>query len=126
MLTLERLAGEAVILESEGLRIRVLVQHLGEGKVKLGFDAPKSVKILREELVLNGATKLRIDGRPVSIVAERLSFDALVDLARVPVGKRIRKIAYKDTVSGKDGIINPEDMIELVPGMIFNTIAFDR
>ena len=53
MLTLTRKEGQTIAIEnniSEG-RIEVKVLDLGGGKVRLGIDAPDSVKILRGELI---------------------------------------------------------------------------
>jgi sRNA-binding carbon storage regulator CsrA len=49
VLTLERKEGEAVILKTpDGFTIALAV--LTPGRTKLGFEAPKDVTILREEL----------------------------------------------------------------------------
>jgi carbon storage regulator len=49
MLVLSRRAGEAIMIDG----IRVVVLEMRRGHVKLGFEAPETTKILREEL-LNG------------------------------------------------------------------------
>lgn len=51
LLILNRFAGQGVWCES-GAGVRIFVKVLGvrAGKVKLGFSAPASVKILREEI----------------------------------------------------------------------------
>jgi carbon storage regulator CsrA len=51
MLILTRKLFEAVILEIGGVRARVTVARIdSRGQVALGFEAPDSVVILREEL----------------------------------------------------------------------------
>lgn len=51
MLTLKRRNGERVQLVTQGgTEIWVTVTECGTGKCKLSFDAPDSVRILREEL----------------------------------------------------------------------------
>ncbi len=47
MLILSRHAGEAIRI---GQDIRLLVVHVGGGKVRLGIEGPKHLRILREEL----------------------------------------------------------------------------
>lgn len=49
MLILTRKIGETVILNDN---IKVTVMAIDGGQIKLGFDAPKSVSIVREELIL--------------------------------------------------------------------------
>ena len=48
MLILTRKVEEAVII---GGNIKVKVLGVGQGRVKLGFEAPDEVEILRQELV---------------------------------------------------------------------------
>lgn len=47
MLVLSRSIGEKVVIGDD---VTVTVLSVDRGKVRLGFTAPKSVKILREEL----------------------------------------------------------------------------
>ena len=47
MLILTRKVGEGVVL-NENITVRVI--EISKGVVKLGFDAPKEMQILREEL----------------------------------------------------------------------------
>ncbi len=47
MLILSRHAGEAIRI---GADIRIVVIHVGGGKVRLGIEGPKNTRILREEL----------------------------------------------------------------------------
>lgn len=48
MLVLTRKAGEKIIFP--GLNVTLLVVSVTGGKVRLGIEAPPSIKILREEL----------------------------------------------------------------------------
>jgi carbon storage regulator CsrA len=51
MLVLGRRCDEAVIIELEdGRKIRLLIVRVADKVVRLGFDAPRSVNIYREEL----------------------------------------------------------------------------
>lgn len=56
MLVLQRNIGEKVIItfqtEKETLSVEVIVTSLDKGKVKLGFIAPRSIVIDREEIWL--------------------------------------------------------------------------
>ncbi len=47
MLILSRHAGEAIRI---GEDVRIVVVHVGGGKVRLGIEGPKQLRILREEL----------------------------------------------------------------------------
>jgi carbon storage regulator len=47
MLILSRHAGEAIRI---GHDVRIVVIHVGGGKVRLGIEGPKQLRILREEL----------------------------------------------------------------------------
>ncbi|SCC91088.1 putative Carbon storage regulator CsrA [Thiomonas sp. X19] len=47
MLILSRHAGEAIRI---GQDVRIVVVHVGGGKVRLGIEGPKQLRILREEL----------------------------------------------------------------------------
>ena len=47
MLILSRRTGEAIRI---GKDIRIVVVQLGGGKVRLGIDGPRDLRILREEL----------------------------------------------------------------------------
>ena len=51
MLVLARHAGEGAVIELEdGRRIRVAVVEVSGGHVRLGFDAPATIAINREEV----------------------------------------------------------------------------
>lgn len=51
MLVLTRRHGEAVIVEAGGVAIRVVVVGISGNQIRLGFDAPRSVHVVREEIV---------------------------------------------------------------------------
>lgn len=53
MLTLERHEEESIILETSDGQIKVLVSMARHGKAKLSIEAPKTVKIYREELAVS-------------------------------------------------------------------------
>lgn len=55
MLILDRKENESVIIYVGGRSIRILVT---EGDCKLGFDAPRDMKIMRGELVEKAMAKL--------------------------------------------------------------------
>jgi len=48
MLILRRRIGERIIIDG---RIEVTVLHVRGGKVRLGFNAPRTVRVLREEVL---------------------------------------------------------------------------
>lgn len=53
MLTLSRRTHEAIVLDlPDGRRIRLAVLEVLGKKVRLGLDAPRDVKIMREELLV--------------------------------------------------------------------------
>ena len=52
MLQLGRKRGEAVVIQCpDGTEIRVVVSELVGGRLRLGFEAPLTYKIFREELL---------------------------------------------------------------------------
>ena len=51
MLVLSRRVGEGVVLEWCGVEVRLVVGSVIGGRAKLMFDAPKGVKVVREEIV---------------------------------------------------------------------------
>lgn len=54
MLVLSRKLREGVVIVTpDGTRIRVSVADIDRNKIRLGFEAPKDVMILRDELVGN-------------------------------------------------------------------------
>ncbi len=54
MLMLGRRVNEAVLINVGGTVARIVVCELRDGKVRLGFEADQSVKIMREELLRKG------------------------------------------------------------------------
>lgn len=40
-----------VVTMPDGSRMRILILEMDRGKIRLGFDAPKSFQIMREELL---------------------------------------------------------------------------
>jgi carbon storage regulator len=48
MLILRRRIGERILIDG---RIEVTVLHIRGGKVRLGFSAPRNVRVLREEVL---------------------------------------------------------------------------
>ncbi|QCX32372.1 carbon storage regulator [Caloramator sp. E03] len=48
MLIVSRKEGESVLIGEE---IEVCILEIGEGVIKVGINAPKSIKILRKELI---------------------------------------------------------------------------
>ena len=68
MLVLERKYGQSVYLMVGDIRIEVAIVKVGaKGGVKLGFDAPASVKILRRELAERERNDVHEGGKPRSI-----------------------------------------------------------
>ena len=61
MLMLSRREGEVVVLSMGGQSVRVVVYKAHTNRVDLGFDAPKDVIILREELC-DAGSKLEAGG----------------------------------------------------------------
>ncbi len=54
MLMLGRRVNEAVLINVGGTVARIVVCECRDGKVRLGFEADQSVKIVREELLKKG------------------------------------------------------------------------
>lgn len=63
MLTLTRKRGQSVVIDCPGGPVEVRVQEIERGKVRLSFDAPRDVKIYRNELLTPPATP---ENRPVN------------------------------------------------------------
>lgn len=57
MLVLSRKKGERIII---GENIVITVVEIGQGRVRLGFEAPQDVKIWREELLPEKSAKERV------------------------------------------------------------------
>lgn len=51
MLILSRAENQRIRIEVNGVEVWVAVLRTGDGRVKLGIDAPQSVSIAREELL---------------------------------------------------------------------------
>jgi carbon storage regulator len=49
MLVVSRKSGESILI---GENIEIYMLEIGEGSVKVGINAPKSIKILRKELIV--------------------------------------------------------------------------
>lgn len=73
MLVISRKIGEAIVL---GENIKVTIVSAGNDKVTLGIEAPRDVKIVREELLetiaVNKASAEKIDGNNFSNIIELL------------------------------------------------------
>lgn len=67
MLVLTRSQNESVVI---GKDIRVRVIEIQGSKVKLGFDAPNHVRILRDELMEEGTQLTRLDHRFIDMCNE--------------------------------------------------------
>ena len=50
MLVLQRKVGQGVTITINGVRVRVVVASSHKGKIKLGIEAPQSVKVHRDEV----------------------------------------------------------------------------
>ena len=62
MLVLTRKPGEIVILDPQGREVSVHILHTSTGRVSLGVDAPRDVKVRRGELATNPAKTAGIIG----------------------------------------------------------------
>ena len=71
MLILRRKIGERIVIDG---RIEVTVLHIRGGKVRLGFDAPREVRVLREE-ILRGASPLEA---PADTTMTEVEIEAVV------------------------------------------------
>ena len=65
MLILRRRVGERILIDG---RIEVTVLHVRGGKVRLGFSAPRDVRVLREEVLRS--TEMPTDSPAGSIEVE--------------------------------------------------------
>lgn len=77
MLVIRRRAGESVVIEpGPGLRIELQVMEVHGTRVKLGFAAPASVLILRQEILLaadqNRAAAQGVTAGSVSLLLDQL------------------------------------------------------
>jgi carbon storage regulator len=66
MLILRRKIGERIVIDG---RIEVTVLHVRGGKVRLGFCAPRDVRVLREE-VLRSSTEGAADPTAAAVEVE--------------------------------------------------------
>lgn len=55
MLVLTRKPGEIIVLDLGGREVSVHILHTSTGRVSLGVDAPRDVKVRRGELATNPA-----------------------------------------------------------------------
>ena len=55
MLVLTRKPGEIIVLDLGGREISVHILHTSTGRVSLGVDAPRDIKVRRGELATNPA-----------------------------------------------------------------------
>lgn len=63
MLVLSRMAGEAVVLDlGDGRRVRLVIVDHRNHKIRVGFEAPQDVVILREELLNKGEVPSHAEG----------------------------------------------------------------
>jgi carbon storage regulator len=68
MLILRRKIGERVLIDG---RIEVTVLHIRGGKVRLGFNAPRNVRVLREEVLQSPtSTELSIEATAAAVEVE--------------------------------------------------------
>jgi carbon storage regulator len=54
MLILRRRVGERIVIDG---RIEVTILHIRGGKVRLGFNAPRNIRVLREEILREPAAE---------------------------------------------------------------------
>lgn len=54
MLVLGRLKGQAIVIGND---IRITVEDIRGDKVRIGIDAPKSIPVMREELLKQAAAE---------------------------------------------------------------------
>lgn len=54
MLVLTRTRGESIVIQTTDGPIEVVVTRVLDGRVKIGINAPDTVKILRTELIEKG------------------------------------------------------------------------
>lgn len=51
MLVLSRKVGEKIVVETKQGQVVIDVRYIGNGRVKLSIDAPKEMRIVRDELI---------------------------------------------------------------------------
>jgi len=67
MLVLTRKIGEEILIPTYGITITVL--GIESGRVRMGITAPPEIRVLRGELVQQGAKTAK---EPAAVVAERV------------------------------------------------------
>jgi carbon storage regulator len=67
MLILRRRIGERIVIDG---RIEVTVLHVRGGKVRLGFNAPRNVRVLREEVLRPSTEDGPVDLTPTAVEIE--------------------------------------------------------
>lgn len=73
MLILKRKLGEAILITTEnGEKIEIKISEISEGRVKLGLDAPKSVSILRKEVVEEATLENKMSSENMMFDKEKL------------------------------------------------------
>jgi carbon storage regulator len=68
MLVLTRKLGEKVIIDGD---ITVTLVAMDRGRVRLGFEAPRQVPVVREELVSRRGSRGEFDRDPVAKLASQ-------------------------------------------------------
>jgi len=110
MLILSRRPGQSVILtlvDGQSITVHYSQAMPGSSQIRLGFDAPADVRILRNELArrpvsygFNGEEFVPVETRLAR--AERL-LGAAVDECRGPLESEILAFLRSDTPNGKPG-----------------------
>ncbi len=67
MLILRRKIGERIVIDGQ---IEVTVLHVRGGKVRLGFSAPRHVRVLREEVLRSSPDGAAADPTAVAVEVE--------------------------------------------------------
>ncbi|EHL13216.1 carbon storage regulator [Peptoanaerobacter stomatis] len=73
MLVLKRKVGEAILINTgSGDKIEIKISEISDGRVKLGLDAPKTVSILRKEVVEEATFENKMATQNISIDKDKL------------------------------------------------------
>jgi carbon storage regulator len=76
MLVITRKADESIIIEAGDEKIEIVVIETGKDKVKLGVNAPKQVKIMRNELLMAKTSNVEASRAvPKSVIDELMKFN---------------------------------------------------
>ena len=67
MLILRRRIGERILIDG---RIEVTILHIRGGKVRLGFSAPRNVRVLREEVLRSSDGETPPDATAAAVEVE--------------------------------------------------------